>query len=166
MAPEVQQRSSKTHIQSKAVPTFHTLRRVRHARFQSSSPCSIIHGGRNLFYIACFCSLECHSAVLLSRSRRYAWVELCSQAMLSQQFCHNNAYAVATMLSLHCNYDLVSLLRSINDFMYEWVAESVCKYNSVTLITWGICWISQLAFTAQRTLKDLEGFFRNAEGFL
>ena len=46
-APEGQQKkNSETRIQSKAVPTFHTLRIGRLARFQSSSPYSIIHGTR------------------------------------------------------------------------------------------------------------------------
>ena len=36
-------KNSETRIQSKAVPTFHTLRIGWHTRFQSSSPCSIIH---------------------------------------------------------------------------------------------------------------------------
>ena len=43
-AAEVQQKASETSIESKAVPTCHTLRIGRRARFQSNSPCSIIHG--------------------------------------------------------------------------------------------------------------------------
>ena len=46
-APEGQQKTSETRIQSKAVPTFHTLRIGWRARFQSSSPCSIIHASTN-----------------------------------------------------------------------------------------------------------------------
>ena len=48
VALEVQQKTSETHIQSKAVPTFHTLRIGWHAHLQSSSPCSIIHAVTDL----------------------------------------------------------------------------------------------------------------------
>jgi len=37
-------KTSKTHIQSKAMPTLHALGIGWHMRFQSSSPCSIVHG--------------------------------------------------------------------------------------------------------------------------
>jgi len=37
-------KTSETHIQSNAVPTLHALGTEWHVRFQSSSPCSIIHG--------------------------------------------------------------------------------------------------------------------------
>ena len=57
-APEGQQKTSKTSIQSKAVPTFHALRIGWCARFQSSSPCSIIHGGTEEFKNATLCQMS------------------------------------------------------------------------------------------------------------
>ena len=105
-APEGQQKTSETRIQSKAVPTFHTSRIGQHAHFQSSSPCSIIHGITHMTHFTSqhICK-GCHNGIAkscspLSSRSGSGWCSTGTRASKSHSDCRSTPKPAATVYNI------------------------------------------------------------------